>query len=548
MKMKLKYITSVMALGVLFLACESDDSLLVEPVVNQVSDVDVPDATYTSGTANFSTYVAVGNSLTAGFSDAALFKQGQESSIPNLLAMQMALAGGGSFTQPLTNDDLGGLLLGGQLIASTRLIFDVANEVPVNVSGTPTNEITQTLSGPFNNMGVPGAKSFHLLAEGYGNVAGVATGQANPYYARFASSASASVMQDAMAQNPTFFSLWIGNNDVLSYAISGGTGVDQAGNLDPSTYGANDITDPNVFASVYNGLLATLTSDDRKGIVANIPNVTDIPFFTTVPYAPLSPANPDFGPQIPMLNMVFGALNPIFEAVDPSREIVFSETSASPVVIKDETLADISAIIEAQLNASPTFPVFIGQFGLPPEAAPLVANLLGTLYGQTRQATADDLLVLTSSSVIGTINEDFAAYLQTQGLSAELAAQFSAQGITYGLDDQWVLIPDEQEAMDAAITAFNQIIENAATTYDVPLFDVNTFFEKVAAEGYVYNSLGATLTSDFVTGGAFSLDGIHPSPRGNAVIANQMIALINAKYGSNLPELNPVDYTGLYIN
>jgi len=37
---------------------------------------------------------------------------------------------------------------------------------------------------------------------------------------------------------------------------------------------------------------------------------------------------------------------------------------------------------------------------LPAAAAPVVANLLGTIYGQTRQATADDLLVLTSSSVI----------------------------------------------------------------------------------------------------------------------------------------------------
>jgi hypothetical protein len=99
-------------------------------------------------------------------------------------------------------------------------------------------------SGPYQNLGVPGAKSFHLGAAEYGNAAGVALGKANPYYVRFASSATSSVLQDAVSQSPTFFSLWIGNNDVLSYATNGGKGKDQTGNFDPSTYGSNDITDP----------------------------------------------------------------------------------------------------------------------------------------------------------------------------------------------------------------------------------------------------------------------------------------------------------------
>ena len=79
----------------------------------------------------------------------------------------------------------------------------------------PTNEVSNVAPGPYNNMGVPGAKSFHLLANGYGNVAGVASGTANPYYARMASSPNASVIEDAVAMDPSFFSLWIGSNDVL---------------------------------------------------------------------------------------------------------------------------------------------------------------------------------------------------------------------------------------------------------------------------------------------------------------------------------------------
>ncbi len=69
------------------------------------------------------------------------------------------------------------------------------------------------------------------------------------------SATATTVLADAVAQNPTFFSLWIGGNDVLGYATSGGDGLNQTGNLNPATYGGNDITDPNVFASVYSTLV-----------------------------------------------------------------------------------------------------------------------------------------------------------------------------------------------------------------------------------------------------------------------------------------------------
>ena len=154
-----------------------------------------------------------------------------------------------------------------------------------------------------------------------------------------------------MAQNPTFFSLWIGNNDILSYATSGGSGNDQAGNLNPATYGPNDITDPMVFGGVYDQLLQSLTASGAQGVVANLPDVTSIPYFTTVPFAPLDPTNPDFGPQIPTLNGAFAGLNQVFAALGvPERSIVFSEDAASALVIKDESLTDLSQQITGALQ------------------------------------------------------------------------------------------------------------------------------------------------------------------------------------------------------
>lgn len=525
-------------------ACESDDDSLADPIVEDQDTLQGPLPTYTSGTADFSTFVSVGNSLTAGYSDGALFARGQKESFPNILSQQFALAGGGTFTQPLMNDDIGGFLLGGSPVLDPvtgenlfkpRLIFDAANQTPILASGSSSTDITNVNPGPYNNMGVPGAKSYHLLAPGYGDINNFPAA-ANPYFVRMASTPGTTVIGDAMALNPTFFSLWIGNNDVLGYATNGGDDTDA-------------ITDQNTFDAAMTGLVSTLTSNNSEGIISNIPNVTDTPYFTTVPYAPLDPTNPSFGPQIPTLNSVFGALNPIFQAIDPSRVIVFSQTAASPVVIQDETLPNIAPQINGALMASATFPAFISQFGLDgsnPIVVQTAAGLLANLYGQSRQATPNDLLVLPSRTIIGTVNQTTADALVLAGLPAAVAGQFSTEGVTLPLADKWVLLPSEQTEIANATTAFNQTIANLATQYDLAYFDVNTFFSGVAASGYQAGN--AFMTADYVTGGTFSLDGVHPSPRGYAVIANQMIGIINAKYGSNLPTVNPVDYRGLYLD
>ena len=50
-------------------------------------------------------YVAVGNSLTAGFGDNGLYREGQLNSYPAILAQQFQTVGGGNFVQPLFTED-----------------------------------------------------------------------------------------------------------------------------------------------------------------------------------------------------------------------------------------------------------------------------------------------------------------------------------------------------------------------------------------------------------------------------------------------------------
>jgi len=519
MKNKIIYL-AILAAG--FAACEPE------------FDNAVDNGDYSAGEADFTTYVAVGNSLTAGYMDGTVSRVGQSYSFPNLLSQQFAVVGGGAFTQPSYEDDvnnLGGLLLGGQPITGTRLIIDAGAGGPENIVGTSTIEVSKLQARAYNNMGVPAAKSFHLLAPGYGNLAGVATGQANPYFVRTATSPSTTVLADAMSLNPTFFTNWIGANDVLAYATSGGIGVNRAGNTNPATYGSNDITDPNVFASAYNTIVTTLTSGGAKGVVATVPNITSIPFFTTVPYNPLTTATIGKGDAnvgaatITQLNaQLYGPVKQILTAYGQGGRInLLSATEPNPLLIKDEALTDYSAQLTGALLLA----------GQPAQTAAFI----GTTYGQARQATPADLILLTTRSVIGSA-------------PANAPAPFNVFGITYPLQDQHVLVPTEIEAIGNATTSFNASIKAVAASKNIAVADMNAILTQLVS-GLKVND-GTIYTADYFSTSTistvlFSLDGVHPNARGYALIANEVIKVINDFYKAKLPAINPAYYPGATV-
>lgn len=478
----IKNIKWLFLVSLTIMACSSnDDDEMTSPV----------EVTITAGSANFSKYVALGNSITSGFSDGALFKAGQSNAYPKLMADQFALAGGGTFTIPFMNDNVGGIV--GLPGFGPRLIFNGVSPIPLP-GGVSTTQLLPALTGPFNNMGVPGAKSFHLLAPGYGNPAGLfaSPATANPYFVRFASSASTSILQDAMAQAPTFFSLWIGNNDVLGYATTGGDGSNP---ITPTT-GAPGVG----FDGTYAALVTTLTSGGAKGVVANIPYVSTIPYFTTVPFnpVPLDQATVDAlsgasgygayngGLQVALTNHLITAE----EAA--SRTINFHAGAGNAVVIVDEYLTNLSGL------------------GLP----------------SYRQATKEDLIVLTASSFIGTTVGGNPLYVN---------------GVSVPLADKWVLSKKEAEEVKIATDAYNITIKTLADEKGLAFVDANAIMNQLASPGGVRFD-NYQITSAFVKGGAFGLDGVHLTARANAYVANKFMEAINAKYGSTLRMYKPQDF------
>lgn len=503
----IKNIKLLLLVSLTFVACNNNDE---EVVVYNTSDGLMP----TAGTADFAKFVSLGNSLTAGYSDGAVFIDGQKASYTNIMAQQFATVGGGEFKIPFMADNIGGFKINGVPVSGPRLA-STGGAAPVPVSGTPSTEIMTSIAaaGPYNNCGVPGAKSFHLLSPSYGSLAGISVGTANPYYVRFAPNATTSVLSYAVSQTPTFFSLWIGNNDVLGYSTSGGDGSDP---ITPSAGPAGV-----GFDATYDALVNTLTAGTPKGVIANIPYVNSLPFFTFVATNPV-PLN---ATQVASLNQLWGGLNAILAAAaQPARFQTLTVSSTNPLLIADDMLAyDATALYTAALQGPP--------FNFPAATA----GFLGTLYGKARHASAAsatrDFVVLSSAGTIGTTQPGFPPNNNTIG-------------VTYPMQDKAILSAGEAALVKTATDAFNAKIKAVATAKGLAFVDANALQSRVATGGITAN--GFTVTSAFITGGGFSTDGVHPSPRGYALIANSFIDAINKTYGSNLKGVDLGNYRVLF--
>lgn len=386
-----------------------------------------------NGSVNFSVYVALGNSLTAGYQSGALFQSAQKYSFPADIARQAGVPDS-AFQQPLISDPgIGGrmkiLNLGGPTIGT-----DPAD------AGVPLNT---TLARPYNNLGVPGAVLYDMIDTSSNFAAKAAPPRSNPFFQivlRNPALGNNPVAQ-ALALHPTFMTVWIGANDVLGYATSGGT----VGTLGPGS----GPTDPTQFAALYNAMMNTLLAGapNAKFAIANIPDVTDIPFFTTVP-----------------------------------------DSFPNPVTGKN-----IGAFIVQRHDAN------------------------GALYSGFVNAKTDYILLTAIDS-----------------LNAGVGIPAAAGGTGRPLPSQFVLDSSEVAVVEATINAYNQTIAAFAAAHPdrVALVDAHALLYQFAKEGYV--GQGVDLTSEYISGGFFGLDGVHPTSQGYAYVANDFIKAINAQFGSSI--------------
>ena len=521
---KTKYIYIALASAIFVGSCKQETIKLEAP-----APAPTPSAP-SKGTADFTKFVAIGNSLTAGYQASALFNEGQANSLPKILSTQFATVGGGAFNQPDINSVNGfssqpvpGFYLGRLILYDPDGPTGPRGPAPYPAgfpgSAAPTcpsaGSATPALKAPYNtadfpsgfngnkpalnNFAVPGILLVQALTPLTG---GPSTGNPayNGLYARFASNPGTStIIGDAIAANGTFFLFDLGNNDVLGYATTGASG-------------AIPLTSQAAFSGQYTAAITALlgASTTSKGVIGNIPDVTTIPFFRTVLWnaiafkdtdaATISAVNAGFGPYNT------GIQNPAFSlsaAEIAKRTIPAFKVGSNAIVITDKTLTNLTS------------------FGVP----------------SIRPATKDDLITLSAGGVLGTC------------VSGDVT---KINGITVGLADNYVLMPSEITEIQGRTNEFNIIIKAAADGSNgrIALADVNAAFTKLVADkGGVYN--GVTITPSFAPPtGAFSEDGVHPNSRGYAFMANIFIAAINTKFSANVPlaDISKYKGTGLPVN
>lgn len=139
------------------------------------------------------------------------------------------------------------------------------------------------------------------------------------------------------------------------------------------------------------------------------------------------------------------------------------------------------------------------------------------------------LPVATLSALFGISAGD---YVTPAGLT-QISAILSGTQKT-PLNDAGVLTAAEAAIAKQQVAAYNQVIAAQAKSANATLIDINTLFNQIAANDVTVN--GFTGTTAFL-GGLFSLDGIHPTNTGYAVVANYFIDTMNTSMNTKIADV-----------
>lgn len=487
---------------------------------------DCPDDA-SAGSLDLTKFVAIGNSLGAGYQAGALFTEGQNNSLPRILATQFACAGGSpTFNQPdiesvngfnSTFSDVSQGIVLGRLVLFTPPGGETL-PTPAGTPGVPSPYNTADIPGPYNgdkaqlnNFSVPGI----LLGQALTPFTGGPMGNPafNPYYARFASDPGTStILGDAIAAQGTFYLFSLGMNDVLGYAISGAT------NEDIFTSAEN-------FATQYAGAFGTLLGalPEAKGVVTNIPDPLLLPYFNMIAWNQVEVDEATAA----MLNEGFAGFNAaldglvanaLLSAEDAAvRKVAYAANEKNPILIVDEDLEDLG----------PKFDILQTAGAITPEQR----DSLG-MYQQSRPMVPGEHVVLPAALVLGK--------------PAVPNNPASIYGVVVPAGDEYIVTSLEAEVIRERIAAFNQTISTAVAGSNdrYVLADVHGKLMALATTGIDFSGgvvLAPTLEPP---AGVFSEDGVHPNNRGYAYLANFVIDAINEAFGATIPHANVGEYGG----
>lgn len=297
-----KLITSVtmlsLLLALLLAGCSLDDPADPTGDVNPTGAADVP-----------SQYAAIGNSLTAGYMDTGLRKEGQVNSVPQLIANQMGLDSS-QFTQPyIDSPGIGTTDVGEGNVASSFHFDGYSTKLMeiIPLQNVPAMLLERTQPTQYHNLGVPGAWATDILnaydkgssfgaknsyfdfinrATFFGNEEATASYPTGPDTSREVVYQTASQFRQAIAKGSRLTTLWIGGNDIYLAATSGNPNDFADGGLPITPVASFQQSLTDMVALLAGGLggrlgwdPATQTGVQPTIVLANLPSLDSVPHF-----------------------------------------------------------------------------------------------------------------------------------------------------------------------------------------------------------------------------------------------------------------------------
>ncbi|MBI1735325.1 MAG: hypothetical protein HYR51_09130 [Candidatus Rokubacteria bacterium] len=361
----------------------------------------------TTAEADLSRLVVVGDSLSAGYQNGSLLASQQASGYAARIAAQ---AGVGLALPLIAEPGIPNVL---------TLVDPGPPPIVAPAPGVSTGRLDPSVVA--TNVAVPGATVHDALARRpdfpIDSLTDLVLGLPGLFLG-----VSQSQVEWAEALAPTTVVVWLGANDALAAVIA----------ADPAL-----VTPLADFTAAYRAALARLAATGARLVVANLPDITVIPFLT--------PAG------------------------------------------------SVGAMVEAQT-------------GVP---AWIVLSLLGLEAGDF--VTPDAFALVP-------------AILGNPGAGP--------------LPGSVVLTADEAATIQSAVTDFNAVIADAAAAHGAAFVDIRALLAGAAQDGIVVG--GQRLTTGYL-GGFFSLDGIHPTDTGYAIVANAFIHALNTTFGTDVPRVNVRD-------
>jgi hypothetical protein len=333
--------------------------------------------------------------------------------------------------------------------------------------------------GPYSNLAFPFANAIVNVAPGAGSLEGLAVGLANPWYVRAASSNDATILGDALMQQPTFVTL-VPGNDFASYTLFGASDF---------PLGPLELEGPTGMLAGVVGTIQALSASVPNGVITTLPDPTVTATFTTIPWN-----------AIPLDAATAGLLN----------------AQLAPPYNGGLLAAQAAGLISAEEVALRTLNAVEGDNGALIEDSDLT-DLSALGLPSLRLTNENDRISLFASQNLGTVPDP--------------SNPLGIVGVTIPLADFVILTATEIDEIQTKLATANAAI-SASVPSGWALFDLHGLYNEVVTTGLQVDDY--TMTGDLVFGGFFSLDGFHPTTRGSAAIAKRMMAAIDATWGSNL--------------